>query len=344
MSGILPLKRLLLSLLFCAMSLAFFVSCSKSSAPVLLVATALPKDEAILYLQDLKRQHPSVKVKLEYLTESQVIPALERKDAQRPDVLWGVSAVTLTKARDKGLLAPYAPARLARLNPKFYDSSNPEFPAWVGMRAYVLGFASSEHEQYKRGFDVPSSYEALLSDELRNSIIMPDPEKCGAGYIFLAGLVQKMGEEKAWEYFEKLRRNIKYFASDEAYPVRQAGRSNASVGISLLTRCNAEQKIGAPVIVTVPSDPVWDIQGNALVRKSNLPMKQAETFLDWTYSPTMMKMYSRGYPEVADSEVARSVSGTRISLPAYDIEHAAAEKERLLTEWRRRFVSSSKLQ
>lgn len=322
-------------MIFCA------VSCTKRESRALTVAAAIPKDEAILYLNDLKRRHPDIKVKLEYLDESQILSALERKDDNKPDVVWGASAVTLSIARDKGLLEGYAPKRLSKLDKSFYDDSDPEKPAWIGMRGYVIGFATSEHEQNKNKFKTPRTYNDLLSEDFRNSIILPDPEKCASGYIFLAGLVHKMGEEKAWDYFEKLRKNIKTFASDEAYPVRQAGRSNAAIGISLLTRCNAEKKIGAPITVSVPADPVWDIQASAIVKKNASPSSQSTDFIDWTVSPTMMKMYSRSYPAVADTETSVEISQMHpehsFSLPDNDIRKSATEKERLLAEWRKRF-------
>ena len=52
------------------------------------------------------------------------------------------------------------------------------------------------------------TYEDLLKPEYKGLISMPSPKASGTGYIFLKALVNSMGEDKAFAYFDKLSKNV----------------------------------------------------------------------------------------------------------------------------------------
>lgn len=308
------------------------------------VATTLNKSEVFLYLTDFKRHHPDIKPEIEFMKENEILDALRRPEKDRPDLLWGVSAVTLSQARDQGLLTPYACQRLEHLDPRFYDSGR-KVPSWIGMRAYASAFAVSNYEQYKEGFRSPRSHEDLLDPAFRNNIIAVDPETSAKGLSFVSHILRSMGEEKGWKYLEELDKNVRKYVPSSTIPPRLAGRSGCMVGLSILNRCLAEQKKGAPISVHAPVDgPAWGIEANAIVKKKEDRKEKEDAvrnFMDWTFSGTMMKMYSRSYPAVSDREIDREIGdsawGRRLTLPENDIEWTAQHKSAILKEWKKRF-------
>ena len=218
-------------------------------------------------------------------------------------------------------------------------------PSWTGIRAYASAFAVSNYEQYKEGFRSPRNHEDLLDPAFRNNIIAVDPETSAKGLSFVSHILRSMGEEKGWKYLEELDKNVRKYVPSSTIPPRLAGRSGCMVGISILNRCLAEQKKGAPISVHAPVDgPAWGIEANAIVKKKEDRKEKEDAvrkFMDWTFSGTMMKMYSRSYPAVSDREIDREIGdsawGRRLTLPENDIEWTAQHKPAIMKEWKKRF-------
>jgi len=55
---------------------------------------------------------------------------------------------------------------------------------------------------------LPKKLEDFASDKFKNKIILLDPRTSSPGFIFFNWVVQKYGEEKAKEFFEKLKKNV----------------------------------------------------------------------------------------------------------------------------------------
>ena len=61
----------------------------------------------------------------------------------------------------------------------------------------------------KHNLSVPKTYDDLLKSEYKNLIAIPDPKTSGTGYAFYLNVVNIMGEDKAIEYFKKLKNNLR---------------------------------------------------------------------------------------------------------------------------------------
>ena len=230
------LKLFLLPVLF-ALVLPLFVSgCGKNTERKRVkVATVLNQNEVFLYLHDFKRHFPGIDVELEFLEDQDIIAALERPEHERPDL----SGAFRRHRPSQETAGCSAFARSGFPSNRQLSTEGGKRPGMVGMRVSGTRFGR-EYEKYKEKFETPENYQDLLHDVFNRSIIALNPESSGAGYIFVSNLIQNMGEADAWAYLEKLDQNVKYYADDTATPARQTGRSNASVGITALTRCNAE--------------------------------------------------------------------------------------------------------
>ena len=93
----------------------------------------------------------------------------------------------------------------------------------------------------EKNLDVPTSYEDLLDPQYKNLISMPNPKASGTGYMFLLSLVNAWGEEKAFDYFDKLSENVLTFTSSGSGPVNALVGKEVAIGFGMTS--NAVQKI-----------------------------------------------------------------------------------------------------
>ena len=63
---------------------------------------------------------------------------MAEKDNMQADLIWGVAATNMMVFKNAGLLEPYAPKGLDRVQPLFRDKDNP--PSWVGIDIYMSAF------------------------------------------------------------------------------------------------------------------------------------------------------------------------------------------------------------
>ena len=85
----------------------------------------------------------------------------------------------------------------------------------------------------EKNLDVPTSYEDLLDPQYKNLISMPNPKASGTGYMFLLSLVNAWGEEKAFEYFDKLSENVLSFTSSGSGPVNALVGKEVAIGLGM---------------------------------------------------------------------------------------------------------------
>ena len=83
------------------------------------------------------------------------------------------------------------------------------------------------------GDSIPTSYEDLLDEKYKNSIIMPNPKSSGTGYYFYNGLASLNGQEEALKYFTTLNANIKEWSSSGSGPVKGVDKKEIAVGLGM---------------------------------------------------------------------------------------------------------------
>lgn len=79
----------------------------------------------------------------------------------------------------------------------------------------------------------PKTYEDLLKPEYKNLIAMPDPKTSGSGYGFYLNAVNVMGEDKAIEYFKKLKKNLREFTTSGSGPTNLLKQGEIAIAMGM---------------------------------------------------------------------------------------------------------------
>ncbi len=323
-------------------SLAFT---SLVSAADLTIYTALEDDQIAAYTASFTAQHPDIK--LNYFRNSTgIVTAKLLAEAGNPqaDLVWGLAATSLLQADQKGILEPYSPKGIEKVDSHYKDSRKPA--RWVGIDAWMTAIAVNTKEMEGRKLAIPHSLADLTKPEYKGLIVMPNPASSGTGFLFVAGVLQSMGEKKGWEFLDKLHENIARYLHSGSQPAKLAASGEFPIGISFDYRCLNLKAGGAPIDVVFPKEGSgWDLEANALVKKSTMK-PEAKVFLDWAISQDVMKEYGKNFGVISVPTAGVTVPAGFPAEPTKqmiknDFGWAAKNRDQILAEWTKRYDAKS---
>ena len=142
----------------------------------------------------------------------------EQGGQQRADAVWGLAVTSMMIIKQRGLLEPYAPPTLGQLRQSFRDPVDP--PSWVGMEGWVAAVCYNTIEGKKLGLAKPASWFDLTDPKYKGRITMPHPASSGTGYFHVSAWIQMFGEQKAWEFMDRLHDNIAQYVHSGSAPCK----------------------------------------------------------------------------------------------------------------------------
>ena len=310
----------------------------------LLVYTALETDQLKAYTESFNKQNPNIELK--FVRDSTgVITAkiLAEKANPQADVILGVAASSMEIFKAEGMLAPYAPAGFQTLTRNYSEGGNP--PAWVGQDVFAAVVCYNTVEGQKKGIPKPESWQDLLKPVYKGQITMPNPASSGTGYFDVSAWLQMYGEQGGWKYMDGLHENIAQYTHSGSKPCRQAGAGEFVVGISFDFRGNDVKQKGAPVELVFPKEGLgWDIEAAGIV-KNTKHMAEAKKLMDWVATKEANEHFAKNFALVAHPDVKPALAYLPQDLDKRliknDFAFAAKNRDRILTEWQKRYAAKT---
>ncbi len=310
----------------------------------LTVYTAVEAEDLQKYAERFNAAHPDIKIN--WVRDSTGIVTaklLAEKNNPQADVIWGLAATSLLLLKSEGMLEPYAPKGVEALDKKFVDNSNP--PTWTGMDAWVAAICFNTIEAEKNNIPAPTSWADLTDPVYKGHVVMPNPASSGTGFLDVSSWLQMMGEEKGWEYMDKLHENAARYTHSGSKPCKMAASGETIAGISFAFRGAKEKADGAPIEIIIPEEGIgWDMEATAIVAGTS-KLEAVKTLVDWSISREANEMYNEGYAVVAIPGVAKPVEhfpdNVVDKMIDNDFEWAANNRAKILEEWAKRYDSKS---
>ena len=321
-----------------------FANLAHAAKTELLVYSALEADQIKAYKTGFETAHPDIELK--FVRDSTgIITArlLAEKANPQADVIWGVAATSLMLLDKQGMLEPYAPKNLAKVRSNMRDPN--ATPTWVGMDLWSSAVCFNTVEGQKHKVATPASWTDLTKPEYKGMISMPHPASSGTGYLMVAAWLQMMGEDKGWSYMDALHQNMGVYTHSGSKPCRQAGAGEFPIGLSFEYRANKTKKDGAPIDIIFPKEGLgWDVEATAIM-KTTKKQAAAKALADWSATPEANKLYAANFAILALPEAQEKMEFVPANLESMlaknDFNWSAANRERILTEWTRRYESKS---
>jgi iron(III) transport system substrate-binding protein len=274
-----------------------------------------------------------VKVKFVFLSSG---PALARLEAEREnpqaDVWFGAPMSNHIIAKEKGLTVPYSP-EIVNISKDFYDKDG-YYHAFY-MNPIGIGINLKVMEQIKA--PLPKSWEDLTNSAYANMIQYPNPQSSGTAYNFLTGLIKIFGEDKAFDYLERLAKNVQSYTQSGTGPSKTVGVGQAGIGIQFTPAFFQFKEQGYPIEIVFPEEGVSYESACVSIVKGTRNMKEAEKLIDWLMSKdgqqAIVDQKTYFYPVRTDVNFGSLQPLSTIKLVSIDEEWAANQKKRLTDKW-----------
>lgn len=183
---------------------------------------------------------------------------LAEKDAPKCDVWWGNEVFHTVRLADAGVLAPFPPATAKDVRPRYRDPQHRW--AGVGLRVRVVALAEADP-------DVPPGLigiGGMLDPKLKGRIAMARPT-AGTTGGHVAALYTYWGEERADEFFRRLRENGVKLLGGNAIVAQQVAAGLLSAGLTDNDDCDAAAAAMPGKIRTLVPDQGPDAMGTLTI-------------------------------------------------------------------------------
>lgn len=336
------MKKMTSLVLLAAASLVFAPAIAQAKTK-LTVYACMEREQIQPMKQAIEAAVPDVEAVMVHDATGVIIArALAERARPQADLVLGCAVTSMLVLKEAGLLESYRPSNFDGLKPAFRDNSNQ--PTWIGMYAYLGIGCFNRIEGQRANVPVPTKWSDLMAPGFKNRILMPHPASSGTGYMLVSFWIQLMGEEAAWKYMDQLHENIAQYTHAGSAPCVQAARGEQLFGLSLEMRAVSLKNAGAPIDIVVPVEGIgWEMNTAAALKSR--PDEQAtatKRVLDWLSSKQANELYNKDFPVVALAGPAKVPPNYPPEAEARMLKNnnfawAAANRDRILAEWSRRY-------
>lgn len=168
----------------------------------------------------LNEKFPEYNIQQNYIDTGSMAAKLTAEGSDtNADIILELEASHLRKCSDS--LATLDRIDFGQYTPDLVPENHKFVPAMRMSGAIIIDPAALKEKELAP----PASYEDLLKPEYKGLISMPNPKSSSTGYIFLLQMVNELGEEEAFAYFDKLAENI----SGQGFTTSGSGPAKALV-------------------------------------------------------------------------------------------------------------------
>ena len=272
------------------------------------------------------------------------IGAQLRAEAANPktDIWWGGTGDPFLQAAEQGLLEPYRPPYINDLHEWAVRQYAMSGNMVGGFYTSAIGFGYNTDVLRKKHIPEPKCWADLIKPAYKGEIEISHPATSGTAYTIIAGLVQQMGEDAAFDYLKKLHRNVTAYTRSGQAQAPNVAKGEVGVGVSFIFGFDKWRYDKFPVKTAAPCEGTgYEVGGIALVKGAR-NMESARRYYDWLMSPAGQAIGGKAGSLQSPANKTfkpdpRIPSMADVKLIKYDFEKygKAAERRRLIERWTR---------
>ena len=265
-----------------------------------------------------------------------------RAEANNPktDLWWGGTGDPFLQAAELGLLDAYRPDYINDLHSWSVRQYAMTQNMVGGFYTSAIGFGWNTELLKKKKLAEPRCWADVIKPEYRGEIEISHPASSGTAYTILAGLVQQMGEDQAFDYLKKLHKNTTSYTRSGTAQAPNVAKGEVAVGISFIFGFDGWKHNKYPVQTTAPCEGTsYEIGGIALVKGAR-NKALGQKYYDFLMSPQGQalgaKANSLQFPAHKATPLDPRIPRLdNVRLIKYDFEKygKSAERKRLIERW-----------
>jgi iron(III) transport system substrate-binding protein len=271
------------------------------------------------------------------------------KDNPKTDVWWAGTGDPFLQAAEENLLDAYRPSTFNQLHPWSQNQYKITNDKVGGFYSGAIGFGVNTELLKKKNLPIPKCWSDLTKPIYKGEIESSNPATSGGAYTIVAGLVQLMGEDKAFEYQKALHKNIVQYTRSSTAQARNVARGEVSIGISFIHGFIGEIESGFPVDVVVPCEGTsYEVAGIALIKGARNP-ESAKKFYEYMMSAEAQSIGAtvKNYQQPANKNTpqnAKILQADKVKLVDYDFKKYGSSEERkhVIVRWEKEISAAQK--
>lgn len=276
-------------------------------------------------------------IKVEYLEMSTgaALAKLQAEDGKtEADIWFGGGVDSYLNARDLGYLEAYKSPNASAINPQYNDKDG----YYSGLALVPAGWIVNEDLLKEKGLEAPKTWEDLADPKYKGEVIMADPSISGTNYAIVSGLIQAWGEEKAWDYFERLNKNIDFFAKGGGEPLEKVAAGEFAIGIVAITGGTYSVGETSPTSVVYPEDVIPWTPAPIAIFKNTKNLEAAKVFVDWYLSKEGQEVLREAdarimaRDDVDAPELMKDLDKSK--LIDFNLELMGSQRDEILARWK----------
>lgn len=277
------------------------------------------------------------KAKVEFLSMSsgEVIAKIKAEGGKpSADVWFGGGIDAFMKAKSDGLLEMYKPEGFDKIKEGFKDNEG----YWISKGVTVVGFLVNNKILEEKGLKVPKTWEEIVDPKYKDEIIMANPAVSGTSFANVKGLIDKYGEEKAWEYFKKLNDNVKFYGKRGKDPQEKTVAGEFGIGIIPIDKSAFDVAEKNNLTAIYPEDGLCWVPEGVAIFKNSPNLEVAKAFEDFILRPENQQLIAELDGKDGGQMVIEGTKGYDLGLPKdkfikEDIESFGSQREAILKKW-----------
>jgi len=322
------LKNLFIALI----GLVFLAACGGNDESVS-IYTHNVEDEMQPMVNDLEEE---TGVKVDFLNLSSE-EGFSRASEEFPDVgaqvQWGQLHSLALLADREDMLGAYKSPEWDDVPDEFKDPEG----KWYGWSYWYNELAVNTDLIDELGLDMPHSWQDLIDPQYEGEIVMPDPSVSGTGYLFVSTMIQILGEDEAWDYFEKLDNNVGQYVDSADVPGQLTAQGEYTIGITWDQAVSNFIEEGYPIEGVIPEEGVGYDLDVIWIYKGHEDNENVQKIIDYVGSEKGMKSAGKHRSMVTKPGIEGTAGDTEPNLIDYDALWAADNRDKIQKEWDERF-------
>lgn len=324
------MKKLLSILIFGLMIIPLTACTNNSKKESVIIYSSSEEMRNEYYLNELKNKFLDYDIKLQYISTGNCAAKLKSEGEKiEADIIVDLESIYAEQVSDV----------FYELNEVDYSvyldnliPSNQKYVPWNILSGAII---FNDEVLKDKGLDKPTSYEDLLDPKYKGLISMPSPKSSSTGYMFLKSLVNVMGEDEAFAYFDKLTENILQYTSSGSGPVNALIQGEAAIGLGMTFQAVNEINNGSPLSFTYFEEgSPWCVSTSAIVKGHQDKPGVKEVF-DFLITEICVGDKRQFLPERVYQEQKSEVKNYPTDIKYADMNNnTVSVKENLLAKWK----------
>ncbi|MFC0273979.1 ABC transporter substrate-binding protein [Metabacillus herbersteinensis] len=245
--------------------------------------TSQPDADAAKLVEGFQEEYPEVKVETFRSGTEEVISKINAEQLAgdiQADVLLVADAVTFESLKEEDLLLSYKSPEASEIPTELIDSDG----TYYGTKVMATALAVNTENVA----EMPTSWNALISEEAIGKIIMPSPLYSGAAAYNLGVLTRQ--DDFGWDFYEKISSNEVTVTKGNGDVLKGVASGEKDFGMVvdfIVARAKAE---GSPVELVYPEEGVPVITEPIGIMKVTQNEAAAKAFVDFVLSEEGQKL------------------------------------------------------